>query len=541
MDPLVLLLLAGGGLLVFAVRRWLAGRSLRKVRGPPSPGWLLGHSQGLNSELNVGDLDSKYIPEYGTVYKVMYPLGEHALQISDPKALQYMLHKSGYHFQKSVVSQTVSGEITGAGILVAREQDHARQRKIMNPAFTAAQLRSFLPVFRASAQKLSQKWQDILQSDPDSGKRFNVLAWLTRCTLDIIGEVGFDVQFGAMDNKLAPVMEAYKDMFADSIAFPSKFTLIFRALWYYIPTPILKYVKYLPGKDHARLRKTLKLINEYSKKLIDEKTEAVLAGGDEKKKDIMSILVRANAAEIGKERLTDEEMIAQMATFLLAGHETTASTLSWLLWELSRHPEYQSKMREEIKAIRARVAARGDEDFSVNDLDSMTYCLAAMKEVLRLHPIAYLTERQATRDDVLPLAYPITLATGETVNEIPIPKGTTCRISNWGYNRLTQIWGADANEFNPMRFIEQEKMGETYVGVTSNLMTFSAGLQACIGWRFSIIEMQALLVELIEKFEFNVAEGNPEIIRFAAGLMTPLVANEMHLGSQMPLRVSLVQ
>lgn len=103
-------------------------------------------------------------------------------------------------------------------------------------------------------------------------------------------------------------------------------------------------------------------------------------------------------------------------------------------------------------------------------------------------------------------------ATGEVVNEVPIPKGTQCMISIWLYNRsvfvlaqrilkrmrvsrshdfrgcrLKEVWGEDAEEFNPYRFIEHEKLGQgqTYVGVTSNLMTFSAGLQACIGWRFS--------------------------------------------------------
>ena len=151
----------------------------------------------------------------------------------------------------------------------------------------------------------------------------------------------------------------------------------------------------------------------------------------------------------------------------------------------------------------------------------MTHVLAAMKEVMRLHPIAYALLRQATRDEVLPLAYPVTTTTGEVVDEVPIPKGTNCFISVWAYNRLVisynglhrvhalacrawasgeihswqsltrysirlpQIWGPDADEFVPERWIEHEKMGQTYVGVTSNLMTFSAGLQACIGWRFS--------------------------------------------------------
>ena len=108
-----------------------------------------------------------------------------------------------------------------------------------------------------------------------------------------------------------------------------------------------------------------------------------------------------------------------------------------------------------------------------------------MKEVLRLHPIVYMLGRVAGRDDVLPLANPITNMDGEVVSEIPVPKGTNCIISIWAYNRLKSIWGADADEFNPRRFMDYEKSGGTYVGVTSNLMTFSAGLQACLGWRFS--------------------------------------------------------
>ena len=74
---------------------------------------------------------------------------------------------------------------------------------------------------------------------------------------------------------------------------------------------------------------------------------------------------------------------------------------------------------------------------------------------------------------------------GESVvNEIAVPKGTTLITEIWSYNRMTEIWGPDAGEFNPHRFIEHDKMGNTYVGVTSNLMTFSAGLKACIGCAF---------------------------------------------------------
>ncbi|KAI9066918.1 cytochrome P450 [Trametes sanguinea] len=420
-------------------------------------------------------------------------------------------------------------------------QDHARIRKIMNPAFTASQLRSFLPFFRNSAHKLGQKWKELLQASPDGSQTINVLSWLARCTLDVIGEVGFDVQCGALDDALNPVMHAYKNMFADAIPFPSRLTILFRHFWRYIPMPILKFVKYVPTKDHIRFRRTLNVINDFARELIEQKTEAVLAGKNENKKDIMSILVKANASENPKSRLSDEEMISQMATFLLAGHETTANSMTWMLYELARHPDYQAKMRDEVQAVRARVTERGDSDFSISDLDSMTYVQAAMKEVMRLHPIVYGLIREASRDDVIPLGTPVTTTTGEVVDEIPIPKGTSCFISVWGYNRLPQIWGPDADEFKPERWIEHEKLGQTYVGVTSNLMTFSAGLQACIGWRFSIIEMQAILVELIEQFEFTIPENKPEIVRFAAGLVAPLVKDDMKAGPQMPLRVSLIQ
>ncbi|KAI8989230.1 PAH-inducible cytochrome P450 monooxygenase PC-PAH 1 [Trametes punicea] len=537
MDPLIVLLFFGGAILAFAIRRYRAGRYLRMVRGPPAPSWLMGHSMLTSRQIEVGELGKEWMKEYGLVWRVKGCFSEDILEICDPKALQYIFHKSGYRFRKTAVARQVTREITGGGILFATDQDHARIRKIMNPAFTASQLRSFLPLFRGSAQKLAQKWRELLQTSPNWSQRINVSAWLARCTLDVIGEVAFDVQCGALDDALNPVMHAYKNMFADAMPFPPRATLLFRYFWKWIPMPFLKFVRYIPTKEHIRLRRTLDIINKFSKELIDEKTEAVLAGKDEKKKDIMSILVKANASEDPKSRISDEEMISQMATFLLAGHETTANSMTWMLWELARHPDHQTKLRDEVKAVRARVTERGDSDFSISDLDSMTYVQAAMKEVLRLHPIVFLLVREAGRDDVIPLGTPITTTTGEVIDEIPVPKGTNCLIPIWAYNRLPQVWGPDAEEFNPERWIAQEKLGQTYVGVTSNLMTFSAGLQACIG----IIEMQAILVELIEQFEFTIPEDQPEIIRFAAGLMVPLVKNDMRAGAQMPLRVSLIQ
>ena len=89
--------------------------------------------------------------------------------------------------------------------------------------------------------------------------------------------------------------------------------------------------------------------------------------------------MRANASEDPKTKLDDEEMIAQMATFILAGHETTAATLNWIFYELAKNPEFQEKLRTEIALKRAEVQARGDADFTMDDLESMPYLQATIK------------------------------------------------------------------------------------------------------------------------------------------------------------------
>lgn len=183
-----------------------------------------------------------------------------------------------------------------------------------------------------------------------------------------------------------------------------------------------------------------------------------------------------------------------MSTFLLAGksiimyvqvirnrhvfpgHETTSNAMAWLLYEIARHTEFQEKLREEIMVTRARVRERGETDFTIFDLDSMQYVSATVKEVLRLHPIVYTTVRVPTRDEVVPLAFPVITEDGDSLKEVHIPTGTNVYISIWQYNRYVlfvdfpalpslsrvhtdmrrhpQLWGSDANEFNPDRFFD---------------------------------------------------------------------------------------
>jgi len=251
----------------------------------------------------------------------------------------------------------------------------------------------------------------------------------------------------------------------------------------------------------------------------------------------MSLMVRANSNQDAKHVMTNDELVSQMTTLMLAGHETTASSMNWLLWELSKDLEYQALCREEIAHVRAEVIARGDDDFSMTDLENMPHVTAIIKETLRFHPIAYHLVRKAGHDDIIPLSTPIRTKSGQLITEIPVSKGQSVIASVCAYNRVPEVWGDDSHVFNPRRYLNrQKKEGVPTVGVYGDVLTFCAGSRTCIGWKFSVIELHSLVVEILENFELSFPKGKT-ILRVPAVAMTCMVEGEREKGVQMPIHL----
>lgn len=510
--------------------------TLKDIHGPPSHSFWLGSEKVHRNAKQVGDLEFRWAHEYGPTWMAKGCLGEEILWTADPRALQYVFHTSGYRFSKRTDATETTRLFTGESILTTDPVDHQRHRKIMNPAFGATQLRTFLPVFRRSAARLSQKWKDMIQLGEKSYGLMNVNETLSRMTLDVIGEVAFDYRFGVLDDNGVDneLVQAFNNLFIDTLLHQSSWDIIFKSTWRFLPQPVLKYLKYLPYREYRRFATYLQTAIQTGKTIINEKA----AGTEKGSKDIISILVQSNLVEDARAQLSEREILCQIATLLVAGHDTTASSLTWLLYELSKHPEDQQRIRDEIKAARANAEARGDNDLLPSDFNNMDFTNAVIKEGLRLHPIVPTLIREADSDDVIPLSHPIKTKSGNIINQIPISKGQGITASICTYNRLQSVWGEDADKWNPSRFLDDGRE-KSSLGVFANLMTFSAGLRACIGWRFAVLEMQAVLVELVENFEYRFPEG-VEIIRLNAGLMAPMVEGKMHEGVQMPLEVSVI-
>ncbi|KAH9851138.1 cytochrome P450 [Lenzites betulinus] len=539
MGALLLSAVFGGLALVYSIYRFLTRPSISDLPGPESTSFWLGHLPALFTE-EVGSTDFKWQAQYGGIVRVKAPFGEDMLWISDPKALQYVYQTSGYNFPKQPERRVLSRLIGDTGLTWAEGDVHKRQRKVMLPAFGLSESKALLPVFRHYAEQVTLKWKDLLTEQSQPSIVLNVHHYVAPATLDAIGEAAFDYKLGALDNETSELAKAYSNLVTTIFSAPSKAKMFMTNLAHYVPMGIQDFLyEHLPGKGLDKARFNRQAAHKVANELLESKTEALLMGKGNR--DVMSILVKANAAEVGAGKLSHGEIVAQMRTILLAGQETTSNTLSWALLELARQPHIQTRLRREVHAMERTIRERGDADFSVADFEAMPYLQAVLREVLRFYCAVPHTYRQALHDDVLPLSKPVTTRSGKVLHEVPIRAGLRLILSICAYNREADVWGEDAHVFNPERWLSDatKPKRSTNVGVFANLLTFAAGVRGCIGWRFAVYEVQAFLTELVSNFQFELTPDVARVCKTQAIVMVPTLAGELEKGVQLPLRVSL--
>ncbi|KAF8511881.1 cytochrome P450 [Hysterangium stoloniferum] len=512
----------------------IRSNSIAHLRGPKPSSWLVGNLPALQRSREAGDAEFAWTKEFGNTMAIKGVMGREILMTGDPKALQYILNTSGYNFPKTKSGRVLLELLTGNGIIWAEGAQHARQRKMMNPAFSFGALRIFLPLFRHTSQRTVARLKAELSKSNGTSSVFDILPWLGRTTLDAIGIAGFDYQFGAIEqgssNKL---VQAYDNLFMDAFMERPDSLIIWEGVMDWVPQWIAALLLNIPTKFLKRVHKYMKVALGVAKD-VNDRQKAIHSMGKEGSKDIMSILLRANLAENPKDRLSDGEVLSQLTTLFLAGYETSATALTWAVYELARNREYQTLVRDEIKATRTQATRRGDDELSVADLDSMKYLLSLIKETLRFHSIVPAIERKSKRDDVIPLSTATTTKKGEIVTDISIPAGQKIIISILTYNRLKSVWGDDADVWRPERFIDGSVKQGINMGVLANLASFSSGVRGCIG----VIEMQAILIELVENFEFSPPPGDVKILRALAGLVTPVVEGSTDRRSRLPVTIT---
>ncbi|KAF9453706.1 cytochrome P450 [Macrolepiota fuliginosa MF-IS2] len=503
---------------------------LKNFPGPPSPSWIYGNMRQIwDAENSV--MHEQWIAEYGSTIKYKVFLGMTRLFTTDLKAINHVLMNSQV-YQKPEQSRFFLSRILGDGVLVVEGEKHREQRRVMNPGFGASQIRELTEIFVEKALELRDVWAAEVQKQAQGEEqtaRINVLSGLSKMTLDVIGLAGFDYKFNALQGEKSELNEAFNTLFSTRPAM--SMILILRGL-------MGRFSFLVPVEGDKAGRQAKATMDRIGNQLLNESKAALekaSEGKDErfKKRDLLSLLLKANmSTDVPQnQRMSDQDVLAQVPTFLVAGHETTSNGTTWALYALSLRPDIQSKLREELYTI-------STDNPNMDELNALPYLDAIVRETLRIHSPVPSTMRAAIKDDVIPVGTPFVDETGRVRDSIPVQKGQTLLIPILAINRSTEIWGPDAREFKPERWESVPEGAGAVPGVWGNILTFLGGPRACIGYRFSLVEMKALLFTLIRAFEFKLAVSPEEIGKKTGIVQRPVLINDLKAGNQMPLLVT---
>ncbi|KAF7299959.1 Cytochrome P450 [Mycena chlorophos] len=504
----------------------------RLIPGPKPASLLYGNLKEIEAE-EFGLAQERWLREYGHTIKYRRMFGRQRILTTDPKAVNHFL--THYFVYKKPTAQSYTlGRLLGNGLLIAEGDEHRKQRKILNPAFGPAQIRGFTDLFWQKSLELRDVWDAQISASPAGVATIDALSWTARATLDIIGLGGFNYDFNALHPKGD---ESELGSAISSVLFGLARGEMWRLLkiWY----PVLRVFRSNLDNQMDAAQNTMTRV---AKQLVQESKNEMAANGTftadgsaSRAKDLLSLLLRANTAKDVPEaqRLTDDDVVAQIPTFFLAGHETTSTGTTWGLFALSQNQAAQRRLREELLAVPS-------DTLDMDALNELPYLDCVVREILRLHAPAPQTMRVATQDDVVPLATPFKDVNGVMHDTIQVKKGQPIVIPIISMNRSVEVWGPDAYEFIPERWEGSPPASSLAIpGVWGHMMTFLGGPRACIGYRFSLFEMKCLLFTLIRAFEFELAVPREDIGKKQGIVLRPFVKSEMKSG--LPLRVRRVR
>ena len=347
------------------------------------------------------------------------------------------------------------------------------------PAFAFRHVKDLYPIFWSKAQEMTDRIIKTTERAADGSVVIEVRDWASRATLDIIGSAGMGRDFDSLMNPENELFQTYKKIFSSN-----RGAQVIQLLLGFLPHWVAVN---LPLKRNDEIGQAIGTIKKVSRDLIATK-RAQMQRGEKPSHDILSVAMESGG-------FTDEDLVNQLMTFLAAGHETTASAMSWAVYCLCQYPETQLKLREEL---RSQLPALHDPNTQISstDIDRLPYLNAVLNETMRLFPPVPLTMRESANDTTIAGAF--------------VPKGTTIVICPWAINTSRELWGADAREFKPERWLGSNANSG---GAESNFatVTFLHGPRSCIGKAFALSEFACLVAGLVGRFEIEFEEGSWEL------------------------------
>lgn len=400
---------------------------------------------------------------------------------TDPVNIEYILKTNFINYTKGGYNTYVMRDLFGNGIFTVDGVKWRHQRKLASFEFSTKVLRDFSTViFKSNTAKLAKTISLLAAAE----KTMNLQDLLMKSTFDSIFKVGFGFDLDTLsgsDEASNRFMKAFDD--SNGLVY-----------WRFVDL-LWKVKRYLNIGSEAALKENIRIVDNFVYELIRNKREQ-MEDGNLYKEDILSRFLMESKND--PENMTDEYLRDISLSFVIAGKDTSANTLTWFFYKLCKHPLIQEKVAEELRAAIESNHHTSMDEFGLklteDALEKMHYLHAALSETLRLYPAVPIDSKSAEKDDVLPDGFKI--KKGDGVGYMPYPMG-----------RMTYIWGEDAEEFRPERWL---KNGVFQPESPFKFTAFQGGPRICLGKEFAYRQMKIMAAFLVYFFKFKLVDESKE-------------------------------
>ncbi|OBS78162.1 hypothetical protein A6R68_19455 [Neotoma lepida] len=385
---------------------------------------------------------------------------------------------------KEVIFYTFLKPWLGDGLLLSTGDKWSRHRRMLTPAFHFNILKPYMKIFNDSTNIMHAKWQRLASGGSACLDMFENISLMT---LDSLQKCVFSFSSNCQE-KPSEYISAILELSALVSKRYQQLLLHIDSLYQLTP-------------NGMRFHKACRLVHDFTDAVIQERRRTLPSkdGDDVLKEKAKSKTLDFIDDEDGKE-LSDEDIRAEADTFMFEGHDTTASGLSWILYNLARHPEYQERCRQEVREL---LRNRKSPEIEWDDLAQLPFLTMCIKESLRLHPPVTVISRCCTQDIVLP-------------DGRIIPKGVVCIINIFATHHNPTVW-PDPEVYDPFRFDPENIKDRSPLA----FIPFSAGPRNCIGQTFAMSEMKVVLALTLLRFRVlpddKEPRRQPELILRAEG------------------------
>lgn len=376
-------------------------------------------------------------------------LGRSSLIINDPDAIQHCFIGNVANYRMNPMRQAVLRPFLRDGLLTAEGEIWKTARKAVSPVFTPRKVKAFAPQILKVCEAARDSFLAV------DGRVISATDAMVNLTLNVLIETLFSGD-EALDK--ARFNKGICDLIEIS-GIPHLFDLLHMPGW-------------VPRIGHGASNRVIRDLREQVGELAALRRSQPLPEQAGRPADFLDLLLGAD--------LDDTAVVDNLLTFLAAGHETTARTLTWTLYLLSQSPDILAEVEQELDT------AELDRSAPETWMDALPWTMAVIKESLRLYPSAPVLARSSINDDV--------------VGGVPIPAKTDVLVSTWLLHRHRDLW-PEADDFRPQRFLGEA--GETINRFA--YLPFGIGPRVCIGARFAMMEMAIVLAVLLRDLRFQFA------------------------------------